>query len=1441
MGVKLRNHLGDVIRALHGTEAETDQQCAQVARMLGFDWVAPVSKSTPTDEPKKSSSSSSSAQTALPLTQQTVADASESWLQSVAVESMDDVPQWYTDAAPLQLADHDDLERSKPIQPLFPAHWLRNLLQDSLVRESFAEHVDISQLIDTIARRDPVHRIPHAAVASLAYGAQVIVDTHPSMRPYHEDQSIVMRELSRLLRSDQIQIVSVDGDPRWRIDGTGEPSHLPRPRHGWGVLVLSNLGTGPAVNNSGLSRQNAWLEFGQRLQQQGHPVVALSPGAIDRVPPSVRRTIKTVSWDTKPTIPRVMTGQPTSSDRVAHSVTDRRLRRAARGNPQVIRLAKYLSLASRITRPLLRRARLEFCPDADAGLEAELWFSALVQTRSPDSILLFPSVAKELQQQLLNSGELAPAWKLLQRFHDFRPSLARLQEQITWLSLGHDDDSRQQLDAAVASIIKSVVQQDRGGLGQWALSMLKRTDLEQRSDRAGVLRAVVQQGSTGAQSTAASLGNQSVADSVRAIIAIDSPTVDVGVFLRDNELRFSEPPEVGAEILKISDQPVRRLFVDSSPLTWDADQPPPSISVAAGATVALQVEGIGQYVLQPIGESVEKILEFDTFQHGFVVSANGEVSGPAFALTPQTIVTTRRVLAATGLANTADFEIQLGEQSTLSRLPKSAVESETDLQRSDELVALEVGGIPIDVSPSTIGEADEGAIVYALSCSGDGKPKWARFQIANVDGLGLRLQSIGMQRWLEQQSWSGALLFDSESNQCVGVAVVALGGLTIQKPDLPQPTKLKSAPKLTRNRAPRLQITYDVEASGAIIKKEIPFVIGVVGDFAGMSMKRQGLSDRKFLQVDRDNFDAVMASMRPELQLRVANHLSGDGSEMAVQLAFDRIGDFHPTMVVQQIEPLHRMLKSRKALAHWLLLLDQHDGIELAIRNYLADWKQTAQDAHKGGGPSDFTGSSTPFESQSEFSIDDSKLLSELAAYMPSKRAKDIAPALIELFMRKDAPDDFQPYALIEDEIRRIDSVLSRQVTEILHHPDFQHLEGMWRGLRFLVDRTETGPNLKIRMLQASKEELRQDFDHSPSFAESTFFRRVYDEEFEVFGGEPFGAIVADYSFTTDAKDVGLLNGLSAVAASAYCPILTSPTPSVFGLESFDQIHQLRDLGKGFESTEKVAWRALRDSDDARYLVMVMPRILARRPYADTNNPAEEFALNELDGQPDGVIDNYCWMNAAYGYAERLASSFSRTGNCLAIRGVEAGGRLEGLPTHIFRSEDGDLDMTCPTEVQISDRHEKELSDLGFLPLCHYKNTDYAVFFGATTMHRPRHYEDPEASANARIFSNVPAIMIASRFAHYLKVISRDCIGKFTEVKELEQLLANWIMNYTLAENDQPADVRARYPLRDVSVQVDAVQGQPGVYSASVTMRPYLQLEEMSSPMLLTVPLPRAR
>ena len=450
--------------------------------------------------------------------------------------------------------------------------------------------------------------------------------------------------------------------------------------------------------------------------------------------------------------------------------------------------------------------------------------------------------------------------------------------------------------------------------------------------------------------------------------------------------------------------------------------------------------------------------------------------------------------------------------------------------------------------------------------------------------------------------------------------------------------------------------------------------------------------------------------------------------------------------------------------------------------------------------------------------------------------ARDLVGEFVEGVLAEGGAVRRDVVELINDKIAEIDDLLSDQLNEILHHEEFQQLEASWRGLHYLVFNTETGSRLKLRLLDVSKAELLKDLEKAVEFDQSTLFKKVYEEEYGTLGGYPYSFLVGDYEIGRHPQDMAFLEKMAQVAAAAHAPFVTAAHPGMFDMGSFTELAVPRDLAKIFESAEMIRWRAFRESEDSRYVALALPHVLMRLPYGPDTVPVEGISFVEaVDGRDHS---SYLWGNAAYVLAQRITNAFALYGWTAAIRGVEGGGKVEGLPTHTFLTDEGDIALKCPTEIAITDRREKELNDLGFIGLVHCKNTNFAAFFGGQTANRPRSYDTEAANANARLSAMLPYILNASRFAHYFKVMMRDKIGSFMTRENAQVYLNRWLSGYVLGKDDAGQELKAKYPLREARVDVLDVPGRPGVYTAVAFLRPHFQLEELSVSLRLVAELP---
>lgn len=677
---------------------------------------------------------------------------------------------------------------------------------------------------------------------------------------------------------------------------------------------------------------------------------------------------------------------------------------------------------------------------------------------------------------------------------------------------------------------------------------------------------------------------------------------------------------------------------------------------------------------------------------------------------------------------------------------------------------------------------------------------------------------------------------------------------------------------LSHVRPPRVHITYDVEIGDSTVMKELPFCVGVIADLRGSEAKQTytRLRDRLFIEIDRDNFNDVMKNMKPRLICSLHNHVGTKHKNFAFDMTFESLDDFEPLHIVTKNPLLQLMYAKRTHLKDIQTKTDSNDMLEDMFAHLLHDeaqQKSLIKDIHtfvrhikKNLGllkkeddekveatqlPPDaltilnahpildlHTMKATPAVDRF---IDEGRLVWDV---MQKQYAVSVLWSFLDTYKKTPELHSAGLQGFLALSIQSLDCRLHAQLNTILHCPEFQKLEGSWRGLYHLVDRTRTSSSLKLRVLHATQRELIDDFQNASEFDQSALFKKVYEEEYGTFGGTPYSCLVGDYTFGRHPEDLELLQHFSKVAAAAHAPFLSACDPALFDMTSFDQINLPRDLSKIFESEELTKWESFRNSEDARYTCMTLPRTLIRMPYGHRGRTADGLAAFEEDIFGEDQKQYFCWTNTAYILAERITHAFEKHGWTAAIRGVEGGGVVNNLPTYTFKTTQGDVSLRCPTEIAITDRREKELSNLGFIPLSHCKGTDYAAFFSTQTCQKPLSYSTPEASANAHLSSRLTYILAASRFAHYIKVIMRDKMGSFMSRERVEKYLNSWLAHYVLLNDDASQDVKASYPLREGRIDVFDDTKNPGAYTAVVYLRPHFQLEELGVSLRLVASLP---
>jgi len=604
---------------------------------------------------------------------------------------------------------------------------------------------------------------------------------------------------------------------------------------------------------------------------------------------------------------------------------------------------------------------------------------------------------------------------------------------------------------------------------------------------------------------------------------------------------------------------------------------------------------------------------------------------------------------------------------------------------------------------------------------------------------------------------------------------------------------------LDRVRAPRVQITYDVETGDASEKKQLPFVVGILASLQGQTPSAYPLKQRPFIQIDRDNLEKVIESLAPSLSFSIPSPW-GLETPLVASLTFRSLLDFHPHSLVEAVPSLKVRLIARTLLLDLNAKLDGSESLYRVLQEALKDQASFALLAQK----------------ESDAAL---KLLAQTS--LTPEVQNTLIPAVQEMAARYSNSTLQEPHTVLAKQIQALDQELSLGMDAILHHPEFQALEASWRGLQQLVMNTETNAFLKLRLLPMTYDELVSDLERATEFDQSQLFKKIYEDEYGTFGGAPFSCFLIDFPFGRSAQDVKTLHLLSGVAAASHAPCFATAKPSLFDLEDFSHLPYPRDLEKIFESSECIAWNSFRETEDSRYIGLLLPRVLMRLPYGPDTLPVKSFHYREtVQGENNR---DFCWGSPVYAFGQNLTRAFSLYGWTAAIRGVEGGGLVENLPSYTFETVHGDKMPKSCTEILITDRREAELSQLGFIALCQWKARDKAVFFGSQSTQKPKTYDQPDATANARLSARMTYLLNASRFAHYVKVMMREKLGSFLEAQDIENYLQSWLAQYVLLSDDASQELRAQYPLRAGTVLVEPVAENPD--DAILYLRPHFQFE----------------
>lgn len=629
----------------------------------------------------------------------------------------------------------------------------------------------------------------------------------------------------------------------------------------------------------------------------------------------------------------------------------------------------------------------------------------------------------------------------------------------------------------------------------------------------------------------------------------------------------------------------------------------------------------------------------------------------------------------------------------------------------------------------------------------------------------------------------------------------------------------------------RVRIVYHVNGED----REFPFVIGVLSDLSGdPEHPLPSLRLRRFTSVNADNFDQVIDKIRPRLVLTVPALQDKWQTDRQIVLNFKTIEDFEPDNLASQIPESRKLLETRQHLHRLLHSLDLllEERLETACRN------QTTLDAIA----REISTSTAPWGGEL---IDRIALRSRNGrAEQASSTMKSCLRAFFDQVISGQMPLSKDINSMLEMRIMNLDREISWILNGVMHLPKFKLLEACWRGLEYLVSRTEPSSICKIKVLNVTKAELLADFRRASEFDKTRIFDRVYNDELDTFGGEPFGALLGDYYFCHDGDDIEILEGMSRVAAAAQCPFIAGASPSFFNFMSFEELAGPHELAPRFDSVDYARWRAFRDAEDSRYVGLVLPRILLRLPYGQAGAMAVKFEFREAS-EPDPA-DLLLWGNAAYAFGARLIEAFQLYGWCAAIRGVETGGLVSGLPTYETVTDRGDVAVVCPCEIALTDHRESELSALGFIPLCYRKGTDQAVFFHAQSCNMPRLDKNTRKTTIAVYSSQLEYILATSRFGHYLKALIRDKIDRFKSAGECEAYVNNWISTYVQKaadpnnqqeQSNQRAQEEPAKPLVYGRIEINSIPGYADAYQATALLLPHFQLHQLTVPLRLIMKL----
>jgi type VI secretion system protein ImpC len=631
--------------------------------------------------------------------------------------------------------------------------------------------------------------------------------------------------------------------------------------------------------------------------------------------------------------------------------------------------------------------------------------------------------------------------------------------------------------------------------------------------------------------------------------------------------------------------------------------------------------------------------------------------------------------------------------------------------------------------------------------------------------------------------------------------------------------------RIGKTRSPRVQITYDLEIGDAVETVELAMKAGIIGDFSGTrdeSKEFSNYKERKFIGLDADNFDEVLKSMTP--RVLVVLPAIGKNESRSIEIIFESMNDFHPSNIVKKTDFLFALYEEKRKLVDLRMKHDLNSKISEFLDKIMMDssYRETIKSQIATGNSEELNNTLESLHF----------CHSEQTTY-----AYELISNYLSVIENNSNPSINGFITLNITRIADIDTELALYLNAILLDPKFKQLEGSWRGVAYFLANADLSSNTQVRIFNASEDELFDDLTKAMEFDQSALFKKVYEEEYGTFGGTPFTAMIWDHHLGRTSKDFILLRKITEVMAAAHCPIFIGTSASLFDLKSFENLHQPTSITKIFASVELAEFRGFKESPDSKYATLVLPRVMARMPYNTNDLPIE--GLNYVEKVSGLVSEEYTWMNAVYAYLTQVATAYSNYGWFSSICGVENGGKVDNLPLHIYKSLNGDILAKCPTEVAITDRREKELSDLGFIALCNAKDEDYSVFFGSNSAFKPPVFSTDFANANGQLSSRTPYMLNVSRFAHYLKCIMRDKVGSFSSREGVAMFLSNWLGKYTLLDDKASANLKSKYPLREFAVTVEEVPGKPGNYKSVILLRPHDEMQAIEMSLRLVAGLPK--